>query len=72
MPTEKHFLNTIEAAVYTGFAAATLEKLRHYGNGPKFIRRPGGRRILYLVEDLDSWLLPGRRSSTSDPGPEAT
>lgn len=64
------YLSTPEAATYTGYAVGTLEKLRCLGGGPPFIRRPGGRRILYRVEDLDAWLMAGRRSSTSDPGEE--
>jgi hypothetical protein len=62
----KKFLTTEEAAAYTGYAPSTLEKLRCVGGGPRFIKRPGGRRILYDIADLEAWLLPGRRGSTSE------
>jgi len=68
MELPKKYFNTAQAAQYTGLAAATLEKLRHFGEGPVFIRRPGGRRVVYFVEDLDVWLQAGRRTSTSDRG----
>lgn len=47
-------LGTEDAAVYTGIARATLKKWRVIGEGPPYVR--AGSKILYLVEDLNSWL----------------
>lgn len=65
------YLNTLQAAKYLGLAAASLEKFRCLGGGPVFIRRPGGRRILYSQIDLDNWMSGGRMASTSVPAPAA-
>jgi len=62
----RKYRNTAQAADYCGYALATFEKLRVNGGGPRFIRPPGGRRIMYLVADLDAWMLAGRRGSTSE------
>ncbi len=48
-------LSTIDSARYVGLAAATLERYRHVGGGPAFIRL-GSRRIVYEVAALDAWL----------------
>jgi excisionase family DNA binding protein len=47
-------LRTAQAAAYTGIAKSTLEKLRVYGGGCRFIRV--GRVVLYDPVDLDAWL----------------
>jgi excisionase family DNA binding protein len=57
-------LRTPEAAVYTGIAQSTLEKLRVSGGGAPYIRV--GRVVLYDPDDLDAWLSAHRRRSTSD------
>ncbi len=71
------YMTTAKAAEYTGYAESTLEKFRCHGGGPAFLKPLGGRRVLYSIDDLDRWLLAGRRSSTSaepeassDAGPE--
>ena len=51
-------------AIYTGLASSTLNKLRHFGGGPAFLKL--GRRVLYDVADLDTWLAAHRRHSTAD------
>jgi excisionase family DNA binding protein len=56
---------TPEAGQYLGLAASTLEKLRVYGGGPRFIRL-GSRAIRYRKQDLDEWLEACARRSTSD------
>jgi hypothetical protein len=56
-------LSTSEAAAYCGSSASTLEKYRVFGCGPIFAKI--GRRVVYRVEDLDSWLDANRRQSTS-------
>jgi excisionase family DNA binding protein len=59
-------LNTAEAAKYLHLAVPTLEKLRVYGGGPRFVRL--GRAVRYRPADLDAWLESRVRTSTSDTG----
>ena len=56
-----------EAAIYTGLAASTLNKLRLSGEGPPFLKLTA-RRVCYDTRDLDIWMASKRRISTSDPG----
>lgn len=58
-------LNTEQASLYTGLAAATLEGLRCKGGGPRFVRY-GRKAVRYRIADLDAWM--GERSvfSTSE------
>ena len=65
MSETRTYMTTAQAADYTGYAESTLEKLRCHGGGPTFLKPLGGRRVLYQIDDLDTWLLAGRRSSTS-------
>jgi hypothetical protein len=60
------FLRTPEAARFLGLSGRTLEKHRTYGTGPAY-RKLGGR-VVYSVDDLQSWASQGAKSSTSDPG----
>ncbi len=69
MSAERKYLTTVQAAEYCNYSKSTLEKLRCHGGGPKFLRPIGGRRVLYLREDIDDWLLEGRRTSTSEANP---
>ena len=65
-PIAHRYLKTPEAAAHLGLSPKTLEKHRCYGTGPLF-RKLGGR-IVYAIEDLDTWAAIGTRRSTSDPG----
>ncbi|GAA1117707.1 hypothetical protein GCM10009642_64490 [Nocardiopsis metallicus] len=47
-------LSTEEAAHYTGFSYGTLKKWRVTGDGPAYVRI--GSRVVYLIDDLDTWL----------------
>lgn len=47
-------LDTADAALYLGFAKATLKKWRVTGDGPSYVRV--GSKIVYRVEDLDAFL----------------
>lgn len=53
-------INTREAAQYMGLSQEFLRQARSYGDrngrtpGPRFIRI--GRKVMYLVDDLDRWL----------------
>jgi predicted DNA-binding transcriptional regulator AlpA len=62
-------LTTTDAAIYTGQAASTLNKLRVYGGGPRFIKF--GKSVRYDPDDLDAWIDSRKRSSTSEQATEA-
>ena len=59
-------LRTPEAARYLGLSGRTLEKHRTYGTGPAYLKLGG--RVVYAIDDLNSWAGQGLRHSTSDPG----
>ena len=58
-------ITTAEAANYTGLAAATLEKLRCSGGGPRFVRY-SRRAVRYRVPELDAWMGARTVASTSE------
>ena len=58
-------LRTQEAARFLGISLRTLEKHRTYGTGPAY-RKLGGR-VVYSVDDLETWADRGAVTSTSDP-----
>jgi predicted DNA-binding transcriptional regulator AlpA len=58
-------LRTPAAAQHLGLAVSTLEKLRVFGGGPRFLRI-GIRAVGYSREDLDCWLRDRAQLSTSD------
>ena len=62
------FVRTHDAAAFLGLSGRTLEKHRCTGTGPVF-RKLGGR-VVYAIEDLETWAAERRRISTSDPGPQ--
>lgn len=43
-----------EAADYVGLSKSTLDKLRCYGTGPRYIKL--GRAVVYSTADLDDWV----------------
>lgn len=59
------YLRTKEAAVFLSLSPRTLEKHRTYGTGPAY-KKLGGR-VVYAVDDLQSWVERGAVTSTSDP-----
>ena len=59
------YLRTKEAAEFLSLSARTLEKHRTYGTGPAY-RKLGGR-VVYAVNDLETWAERGAVTSTSDP-----
>lgn len=63
------FVRTHDAAAFLGLSGRTLEKHRCTGTGPVF-RKLGGR-VVYAIEDLETWAAERTRNSTSDPGPQA-
>lgn len=48
-----------QAAPYIGTTPGTLAQWRYLGKGPKYLRLPGSRTILYRKTDLDAWLDSG-------------
>jgi len=60
------YLRTPEAARFLSLSHRTLEKHRCYGTGPQYSKVGG--RVVYRVDDLQSWVDRGVKTSTSDPG----
>ena len=59
------YLRTKEAAEFLSLSARTLEKHRTYGTGPAYHKLGG--RVVYSVDDLETWAERGAVTSTSDP-----
>lgn len=59
------FLSNGQAAALLNLSPRTLEKMRVVGGGPQF--RKFGRRVVYAVDDLETWAANRRCASTSDP-----
>lgn len=59
------YLSNDEAAAFLHLSPRTLEKQRVIGGGPKF--RKFGRRVVYAIEDLESWANARSCDTTSDP-----
>ena len=55
-----------QAARFLGVSPSFLAKRRCYGDGPAFVKY-GGKRIVYLKADLESYRLAQRRSSDEPP-----
>ena len=51
--TASRYLTNNEAATFLRLSPRTLEKHRVIGGGPRF--RKFGRRVLYAIDDLQSW-----------------
>ncbi len=58
------YLTNEEAAQFLKVSPRTLEKRRVQGGGPRF--RKFGRRVIYAIEDLESWANARTCESTSD------
>ncbi len=59
------YLEAKSAAARIKLSAATLAKMRTYGNGPRYAKVGG--KILYKVADLDGWIETHFVQSTHDP-----
>jgi hypothetical protein len=57
--------NAATSRSYSGINVLTLEKHRTYGTGPAY-RKLGGR-VVYAIDDLETWAARGAVTSTSDP-----
>ena len=60
-------LDTRAAARHVGLSKSTLEKLRVFGGGPRYLKL--GTAVRYRTEDLDAWLAARIVSSTSQTVP---
>lgn len=58
------YLRTPEAARFLGLSGRTLEKHRTYGTGPRYSKLGG--RVVYRLDDLQTWVDRGSKQSTSD------
>lgn len=63
--TNLNYLTPKQAAAYLNLSVKTLEKWRHEGKGPSF-KRFGNRKIMYSVDDLQSYADSNTFSSTSE------
>ncbi len=63
--TEK-YVDTSSAAKYAKLSVSTLEKMRVFGGGPRFMKL--GRRVVYSTHALDQWLGERECGSTSEYG----
>lgn len=59
------YLTNEEAAAYLKLSPHTLNKKRVIGGGPKF--RKLGSRVVYAIDDLESWIEARACDTTSDP-----
>ena len=57
-------LDAGETARRLGLSISTLAKMRLYGTGPVYSKL--GRRVVYRLEDLESWIEANRFQSTSE------
>ena len=65
--TELHaspFMNTLRAAEYLLLSPKTLEKMRWFGNGPRY--RKHAANVVYHIDDLKTWSASTQRNSTSE------
>jgi len=58
------YLTNEEAAAFLKLSPRTLEKQRVTGGGPRFHKF--GRRVVYAIEELESWASSRVCTSTSD------
>lgn len=57
-------LTAAEAAKYLRLSKSTLAKMRLSGGGPVFTKL--GRRVVYELADLETWVLTNKHTSTSE------
>lgn len=67
-PRPGHLLDVRSAAAWLGLSKSTLDKMRHYGVGPRFIRATG-RAVRYDPADLAAFADGRRQQSTADARP---
>jgi predicted DNA-binding transcriptional regulator AlpA len=60
----QRYLSAPEAAEYLNISQSMLAKRRLSGDGPRYSKL--GKRVVYSIQDLDSWVKERGRASTSD------
>jgi predicted DNA-binding transcriptional regulator AlpA len=63
-----HLLDVRAAAAWLGLSKSTLDKMRCYGVGPRFIRATG-KAVRYDPADLAAFAEGRRQQSTTDVQP---
>jgi predicted DNA-binding transcriptional regulator AlpA len=58
------YRDTPEAASKLGLSVSQMNKMRHYGTGPEFVKF--GRAVRYSHDALESWASERRRTCTRD------
>lgn len=61
---EPRYLDTVQAADYLGLSPSTLSRMRVTGGGPRYSK--AGRRVIYDLRDLDSWVEERKRRFTGE------
>lgn len=65
-PSVPTFIDTNQFASLTGRSKRTVEHARLAGNGPPYYKL--GRRVVYRLDEVLTWVHAQQRRSTSDPG----
>lgn len=63
--TPSNKMRVSDAALYIGLAQSTLNKMRCFGGGPRFVKA-GPRIVIYDRIDVDEWLESRKCKSTSE------
>jgi excisionase family DNA binding protein len=58
---DKRILDVDQAAAYTGFKRSYIYKLCHLGRIPYY--RPTGGKVYFVEDELEAFLLRGRRAA---------
>jgi len=58
-----NYMTTAEVADLLRTPLETVRYWRHVGKGPKSFKIPGGRRVLYAVEDVEAFIQEARSGS---------
>jgi len=61
----RRYMSEKQAADYLGLSNKTLQRYRGNGQGPQFIKCGGRGRILYDIQDCDTWMEAHKVQSTS-------
>ena len=61
---DRGWTDTRGAADYTGDSVSGLNKRRHFGNGPRYVKH--GRTVRYSYAELDRYLTAGVRTCTRE------
>lgn len=60
----KSILNMREASIFTGLSISHLYKLTSTGGIPCY--KPGGKGLYFNREELEAWLLRGRKATAEE------